>query len=605
MNLGPRYLGGGAWEFRVWAPLLEEVTLNLISEKKLVPLSREELGYWSAVVHNVAPGTAYVFRLGGGVERPDPASHYQPDGVHAPSRLVDHSRFEWGDKAWAGVSRDEMVIYELHVGTFTPEGTFAAAAARLEDLRDLGVTAVELMPVAQFPGERNWGYDGVYPFAAHASYGGPDGLKEFVAACHAHGLAVILDVVYNHLGPEGNYLRDFGPYFTDRYRTPWGEALNFDGPHSHGVREFFIQNALHWLRHFHVDALRLDAVHAVYDAGARHFLAELADRVAALSAELGRKLHLIAESDANDPRLIRPRERGGYGLDAQWCDEFHHALRCLLTGERAGYYADFGRLEDLGKSYREGYVYTGQFSEHRQRFFGAPPDGCSPGQFIVFTQNHDQVGNRMRGERLTSLASFEQLKLAAGAMLLAPFVPLIFMGEEYGEDRPFLYFVSHSDAGLREAVREGRKAEFRCFGWQGEPPDPNDPATFLASKLRWEKRAEGRHAALLKLYRRLIELRGRVPALRRLDWGGLSAQAQGDNVIVLRRCHGASEAALLLNFGADEAECRLDAWPGVWRKVVDSAGEEWGGPGSGPPDAVGPGQAARLRPHSFALYERG
>jgi maltooligosyltrehalose trehalohydrolase len=600
---GARYLGGGNCEFTVWAPLLTEVAVNLVSERRVVPLRNEQFGYWRAVVPAVAPGAPYLFRLGGGIERPDPASNYQPEGVHGPSHVVDHGRFEWDDAGWGGMPLDEMVIYELHTGTFTPEGTFAAIIPRLRDLRELGITTVELMPAAQFPGDRNWGYDGVYPYAAHASYGGPDGLKKLVRACHADGLAVILDVVHNHLGPEGNYLRDFGPYFTDRYKTPWGEALNFDGEYSHGAREFFIQNALYWFHHFHIDALRLDAVHSIHDMSARHFLRELAERAGELSNELGRKLYLIAESDLNDPRLIWPAKEGGYGLDAQWCDEFHHSLHALLTGERAGYYSDFGRLDDLAKSYHEGYVYTGQYSKHRRRFFGGPPDGRSAGRFAVFTQNHDQVGNRMLGERLSALADFEKLKLAAGATLLAPHLPLIFMGEEYGEDRPFLYFVSHSDPALQEAVRSGRKAEFERFQWRGEPPDPNESGTFLASKLGWEKRAEGSHGALLRLYRRLIELRHRMSAMRNPDRAGVEVTEQGQETLLLRWCHGTNEVAALFNFSDDEAE-RLPTLPeGVWVKLIDSAGAEWDGPGSSVPDVVKPGQAVRLKPHSFILVE--
>jgi len=611
VQVGAVYLGGGDCRFTVWAPLRDGVSVVFTDPaRRELPLAKDARGYWHGEAGDVLPGTEYAIRLDQDLRRPDPASHFQPQGVHQASQVVDHLGFPWAEENWGGVPLDEMVIYELHVGTFTPEGTFDGVISRLGDLRELGVTAVELMPVAQFPGGRNWGYDGVYPYAPQNSYGGPDGLKRLVDACHRRGMAVILDVVYNHLGPEGNYLRDFGPYFTDKHKTPWGDALNFDGPSSEGVREFFLQNALYWFRQYCVDALRLDAVHAICDTGPKHFLCELAERVAELSGRLGRKLYLIAESDLNDPRLIRPCEQGGHGLDAQWADEFHHASRTLLTGERGGYYEDFGELSHLAKAYRRGYVYAGEYSAHRKRCFGAPTDGCCARQFVVFTQNHDQVGNRMLGERLSTLVSFEALKLAAGAMLLAPYVPLLFMGEEYGEERPFLYFVSHGDPSLQTAVCEGRKAEFKAFAWRGEPPDPNDEGTFCASRLDWDARNAGRHGTLLNFYRRLIALRREVPALRRLSWREMEVSEQGDHMILLRRYYGASEVLIALNFGGPEVDClakapeRSDRDDGEWVKVLDSADQKWGGPGSSLPGRIRAGTALRLRPHSFALYER-
>ncbi len=376
-----------------------------------------------------------------------------------------------------------MIMYELHAGTFIPEGTFDAVIPGLDHLKDLGINATDIMPVAQFPGERNWGYDGVYPFAVQNSYGGPDGLKRIVNECHTKGIAVILDVIYNHLGPEGNYLRDYGPYFTDRYKTPWGQAINFDGPYSNEVRNFFIENALSWLKNYHIEGLRIDAIHGIYDMSAQPFLPELAERVEEFSQQEGRKFYLIAESDLNNSYALRPRDSGGSGLDALWCDDFHHALHTLLTGETDGYYVDFGKIGHLVKSFREGFVYSGQYSAFRKRNHGNSSADIPPDRFVVFSQNHDQTGNRLKGERLSSLVSFESLKLAAGVVLLSPYIPLIFMGEEYGETAPFLFFISHSDPELIKAVRQGRKDEFKTFNWKDEPPDPQDIETFMRSKL--------------------------------------------------------------------------------------------------------------------------
>ncbi|MGH7823102.1 MAG: malto-oligosyltrehalose trehalohydrolase, partial [Candidatus Binatia bacterium] len=362
-----------------------------------------------------------------------------------PSRIVDPGAFRWSDDAWRGVELGGLVFYELHVGTFSGAGSFDGVLERLGDLASLGITAIELMPVAEFPGTRNWGYDGVHPYAPHDAYGGPEGLKRLVDAAHRAGLAVVLDVVYNHLGPEGNYLAEFGPYFTDRYATPWGDAVNFDGADSDEVRRYFLDNALYWVSEFHLDGLRLDAVHAIYDFSARHILEEIADAVHALAACLGRNLHVIAESDLNDPRLVRPREQGGFALDAQWNDDFHHAVHTALTGERIGYYADFAGIDPVAKVLKDRFALDGRYSRFRRRRHGREARDLSPARFVVFTQNHDHVGNRPRGERLASLVPFEKQKLAAALLLISPYLPLVFMGEEYAESRPFLYFVSHGD----------------------------------------------------------------------------------------------------------------------------------------------------------------
>lgn len=603
--MGAYPLGSGCYHFSVWAPLVEQVELKLLSPvQRCFTLVRDEQGYWQGEVAGIPPGPVdYLYRLhtsAGVVERPDPASRCQPYGVHGPSRVVD-PRFDWQDQGWKGIPLSQWILYELHVGTFTLEGTFAALIPRLPELVELGVNVLELMPVAQFPGERNWGYDGVYPYAVQTSYGGAAGFKALVNACHQLGLAVILDVVYNHLGPEGNYLRDFGPYFTDKYHTPWGDALNFDDRYSDGVREFFLQNAEYWLEEFHLDGLRLDAVHAIYDFSAYPFLQELAEQVDALEARTGRPRVLIAESDLNDVRLITPREQGGYGLDAQWCDDFHHSLHTLLTGEKTGYYQDFGELEHLAKAYRESYVYSGQYSCYRARRHGNSAVGRPGSQFVVCIQNHDQVGNRRLGERLSQLTSFEGLKLAAAALLLAPMLPLLFMGEEYGEVAPFLYFVSHGDPDLVEAVRQGRRREFSAFAWQGEPPDPQAEETFLRSKLNWELKKAGHHQVLWKWYQTLIRLRKTQPALQHLERDGVEVELFSNSGLALHRRQGSQALLALFNFSPDQP-VTYTQWPsGTWEKLLDSRETQWLGKGSSLP-AGSQGDLVEVPPYGVAVY---
>lgn len=571
------------------------------SEERVVPIEPEQRGYHGAIVEGVEPGTLYRYRLDEERARPDPASRFQPEGVHGPSQVVD-PHFEWGDEGWSGLSLRDYVIYELHVGLFTPEGTFDAIVPHLDELKELGVTAIELMPVAQFPGTRNWGYDGVYPFAAQNSYGGADGLKRLVNACHERGLAVVLDVVYNHLGPEGNYLADFGPYFTDRYRTPWGPALNFDGPQSDEVRRFFVENALYWVTEFHIDALRLDAVHAIVDHSAQPFVQELGEALHLQAERLGRRVYCIAESTLNDPRLIRAPDEGGNGMDAQWNDDFHHALHVLLTGETVGYYQDFGRLDDLASAFSEGFVYSGQYSPYRQRRHGVSSRDVPAERFVVFAQNHDQVGNRMLGERLSQLVSVEGLKLAAGVVLLSPFVPLLFMGEEYGETAPLLYFIDHSDAGLVDAVRRGRREEFSAFAWQGEPPDPQDEGTFLRCKLDHGLRRQGHHRVLLEWYGELIRLGKSLPALARSSKEEMEVVGyDSERVLFIRRWSEDSEVFCALNFGGADSCVKLAVPGGRWRKLLDSADERWCGRGSSVPDTLQSEGEARLALNAGAL----
>jgi maltooligosyltrehalose trehalohydrolase len=498
--------------YSVWAPAAQGVTLVL--NGKRLPMDAQEGGWWtfeSAPQH----GDRYGFLVDGDGPFPDPRSYSQPEGVHAFSEFVDHARFEWTDGRWQAPPLASAVLYELHVGTFTPDGTFDAAIDRLPHLVELGITHIELMPVNEFSGVRGWGYDGVALYAAHHAYGGPEGLKRFIDAAHAHGLAVVLDVVYNHLGPSGNYLSRFGPYFTTRHKTPWGDAVNLDDADSHEVRRFFCDNALMWLRDYHFDGLRLDAVHAFVDTSATHFLEQLSSEVDDLEASLGRDLVLIAESDLNDPRVIRSREAHGYGIDAQWSDDFHHALHAVLTGERTGYYEDFGDLAHLATALTRAFVYAGSFSKHRRRPHGREPGDLPGWRFVVAAQNHDQIGNRAAGDRLSHLVSPQRLKMAAAVLLTSPFVPLLFQGEEWGSTSPFQYFTSHEDAGLADQVRQGRRREFAAFGWRPEDvPDPQAEETFVRSRLRWDEIECPSHRNLLTWYRDLIQLRHSTPALR-------------------------------------------------------------------------------------------
>jgi maltooligosyltrehalose trehalohydrolase len=568
-----------------------------------MPLTRSNDGYFSGTCDDVAPGSRYFYRLKGGAERPDPASRFQPEGVHGPSQVISPA-FPWTDQDWGGLSLVNYVIYELHVGAFTPAGTFDAVIEHLDGLKELGITALELMPVAQFPGTRNWGYDGVYPFAPQNSYGGPEGLMRLVDACHRRGLAVILDVVYNHLGPEGNYLWDYGDYFTDRYRTPWGDAVNFDGPYSDEVRRFFLENALNWIQTYHFDALRLDGLHAVCDNSPRPFVAELAQAVQALGESLNRRVYLMAESDLNDARLIRAPEVGGYGLDAHWNEDFHHALHTLLTGEQDGYYQDFGQLAQLAKAFREGFVYSGQYSPYRRRRHGSSSRGLPARRFVVFAQNHDQVGNRLRGDRLPRLVSFEALKLAAGAVILSPFIPLLFMGEEYGETAPFHYFISHLDPALAEAVRRGRREEFAAFAWQGEPPDPQSEETFLLSKLDHGLKQQENHRLLWEFYRELLRLRREAMVFS--DQEGREVYRDEPKQVLWVRSGGGQETALGMNFG-DRAVSAVFPWPeGRWAKLLDSVEAAWGGPGSLTPAILQTEADFRLTlpPQSLILFVR-
>ncbi|HEY5454126.1 MAG TPA: malto-oligosyltrehalose trehalohydrolase [Acidothermaceae bacterium] len=491
---------------RVWAPGVAQVDVEVDGRRR--PMTSSEGGWWATDV-GAGPGAMYGFCLDGGEALPDPRSAWQPDGVHGLSRLIDHAAFNWQAEGWRGRELLGQLVYELHIGTFTAAGTFEAAIERLDHLVDLGVDFVEILPVAAFPGRHGWGYDGVFPYAVQDSYGGPDGLKQFVDGCHNRGIGVILDVVYNHLGPDGNVLPAFGPYFTDVFSTPWGQAVNYCGAGSNEVRRYIIDNALMWLRDYRIDGLRLDAVQAILDTSATHVLEELAVEVSALSDEVGRPLALIAESDLNDPRLITARDAGGYGLDAQWSDDFHHALHTVVTRESFGYYEDFGSLSQLATALTHGYVYAGQYSPHRGRQHGRPlPASITGHRLLGYAQDHDQIGNRAAGDRLSALVSPELVKVAAALVLTAPFTPMLFMGEEWAASTPWLYFTDHEDPELAEAVRVGRRGEFKAFGWNHEDvPDPQHPTTIERSTLKWDELDAAPHADMLAWYRELIALR--------------------------------------------------------------------------------------------------
>ena len=576
--LGATLLDAGRCEFRVWAPHIDNIELHIIAPTdRRIALRKNDRGYHEAIA-DAGAGTRYFFVVNGN-ERPDPASRLQPEGVHGPSEVVPRE-FEWHDHGWQGLPLEDYVIYELHIGTFTNEGTFDAVIPHLDALKDLGITAVELMPVGQFPGTRNWGYDGVYIGAAQHSYGGPAGLKRLADACHAAGVALLLDVVYNHLGPEGNYVAEYAPYFTDRYKTPWGPALNFDGPHSDDVRWFFIHNALQWIDEFHIDGLRVDAVHAIADRAAEPFLQDLTSAVRERAEALGRHIVTIAESNLNDPRVITPKDDLGLGFDSQWCDDFHHSLHTLLTNERDGYYAGYGRMSDLARTFTTGYLYTGQHSPYYGRKYGLPPKTRDGKQFVVFAQNHDQTGNRMMGERLSTLVSPAKLRLAAAAVILSPFIPMLFMGEEYGETAPFQYFTSHDDADLIEAVRKGRLEEFDAFDWHGDPPDPHDEQTFIRSKL---SRIE--LDGLRSLYRDLLRLRRETPALRSLDLNAVETHTDNERrTLLVKRGH----TLLALNFSDDAQTIELP-FEDRWMAMVETGGRV-------------EGNRLVLGPESFALF---
>lgn len=607
MNSFYRSLGAileedGSCTFRVWAPLKEDVHIQIVSpEPQKHAMHKDGYGYWHLTLQQVRVGTLYWIVLDEELRRPDPASASQPQGLHGPSEVVDRS-FHWSDAHWRGRALEEMVIYELHVGAFTPEGSFKGIIDKLPYLKELGVNTIEIMPIGQFPGDRNWGYDVALPFAVQHSYGTVQEFKALVDAAHQADIAVVLDVIYNHVGPDGNYFEDFGPYFTDKYKTPWGKALNYDDAYSGGVRNYLIQNALTWLDEFHVDGLRIDAVHAIWDNSAFHIMEELKQEVAALEQSMGKNKILIAEIDLNNPRYINPAEKGGYGLDGQWVDEFYHALRAVLTGDRSGYYEDFGTMEHLEQAFKNTYVYNKVYSKHRKRVFGTAIEDNPYSQFIVFSQNHDQIGNRALGDRLNQNVNFEQLKLAAAAVLLSPYVPMLFMGEERAEESPFQFFVHHTDAELVAKVREGRKEEFAYFNFKEEFPDPQSEETFLRSKLSWSFESKEKAQIMLTYYKWLIAFRKTHPDMQQRDRKSTKVHAVSGNVLVFERFSAQGKLLVALNFGREKESVPATVC-GACTKIFDSSDIEWAGPELVWFGALHLEESTFLNPLSATIYE--
>lgn len=593
-SVGATYKNGVA-KVCLWAPKLNVVSIRFRKANKTMTMEAGEYGYWHIEAETTAD-EQYCF-LVDGKEIPDPASVWQPEGVHGPSQLFDTSAHQWTDGQWRNIALDEYVFYELHTGTFTAEGTFEAIEQKLDYLKDLGITAIELMPVAQFPGTRNWGYDGVFPFAVQNSYGGPAALQRLVDKCHEKGLAVVLDVVYNHIGPEGNYLDLFGYYFTDKYKTPWGSAINYDDAWCDGVRRYFIENALMWLRDFHIDVLRLDAAHAIRDFSPKHILQELRENVDELMRATGRKHYLIVECDLNDTRFIDSPNKGGYGMDAQWTDEFHHALRVTAGQGKQGYYEDFDGIDHLAKAYTDAYVYDGIYSPHRLKTFGSKVTDHAGSQFVVFSQNHDQVGNRTLGERTSNLVSFEMLKLLAAAVTVSPYLPLFFMGEEWGADTPFQYFISHTDPALVEAVRKGRRAEFASFHIGGAVPDPQAIETYNNCKLQWARTVEEPHKSLLHYYTSLLRLRKNEPALRDLDRKKTQVEVYAaQNMLALHRAHSERPLACYMNFSQSEQKVAT-VYDTDMEKIFDSSSA-----GSNEVRDIKTNTIIKVQPESIQIY---
>jgi maltooligosyltrehalose trehalohydrolase len=599
-DLGATRIGERAWTFLVWAPDHDELSVRVYADgtETSHALEKRANGYFAGDLPDLGDAPTYRYVLPDGTELADPASRWQPEGVHGPSRGFDPGRFAWSDHVFVLPPLSETVIYELHVGTFTAAGTLDAAIEHLDELVELGITAVEPMPVAAFPGTHNWGYDGVFPFAVQDSYGGPAAFQRFVDACHQRGLGVFLDVVYNHLGPEGNVLGAFGPYFTDVYETPWGAAVNVSEAGSDEVRRYFTENAVMWLRDFRLDGLRLDAVHGIVDPTASTFLAELTTAVGRLATEFDRRVILIAESADNNPMVVTPVAAGGQGFDAQWTDDFHHSLHVALTGERDGYYQDYESLDDLAKAFNDGFVYAGQYSAFRGRRHGVSSATVPRDHFVVYTQNHDQIGNRAGAERLITLVDPAAARLAAAVLLLSPFVPMLFMGEEYAESAPFPYFIEHGDPELVEAVRSGRAEE---FGRDVDIFDPADPKTFQRARLDRSLRDSGSGQGMLLLYRGLLSARRDHPVLSTPQPLDFEAVVTG-SALTTMRCSAASMAFAAFNIGPEEVSVLSNVSAQRWLRVLDSADPALGGDGAWHPEELGAAEEIRLAPYGFCLY---
>lgn len=588
LDFGARVAKNDRVAFKVWAPRASSVEVEIVgSPGRTKRLERTDGETFVGEISELGAGADYHFVLNGESRRPDPMSRFQPHGVHGASRIVDPAAFGWRDSAWRGCRLENQVLYELHVGTFTSGGTFESMIERLPHLKELGVTSIELMPVAQFPGARNWGYDGVHLFAPQSTYGGPNGLKTLVDACHRLGLGVVLDVVYNHLGPEGNYLSEFAPFFTDRYRTPWGDAINVDDAGSDGVRRHLIENALYWLTEYHIDGLRLDAIDRIVDCSARHILEELATAFHARSAELGRDAFLIAESDLNDARVIGSKTTGGYGFDAQWSDDFHHAVRTVMTKDTHGYFQDFGRVEDIERAFSRGYVYDGRYSSHRDRRHGGSFGACSGSQLVVYNQTHDQVANSSGGARIASLLSPPEQRIAAALVFVSPNTPMLFMGEEYGETAPFHYFIDHDDADLRQAVVRGRQKEHQVFHAKRGFADPSVEATFKEATLDWSCLDKEPHLETLALYRDLIALRQKMPALAsaRVDLVR-TASSEAGWLVIERADPAHGDVLVVCNFSKESAAIPFALPAGHYDVVFSTDQARYGGTEASPSGSI-------------------
>jgi maltooligosyltrehalose trehalohydrolase len=574
MNTGIHYYSGESrCRFTVWAPLRERMVLHIIHpEEQKMEMKKQKDGTFILEASEIEPGSKYYFMPDGEKDLADPASHFQPEGTNGPSEIVDHKTYQWNDHSWKGIPFKDLIIYELHIGTFSPGSTFESAIPLLDNLVATGINAVELMPVAQFPGTRNWGYDVLFPYAVQHSYGGPEGLKKFVDACHQKGIAVILDVVYNHLGPGGDFFSEYGPYFTDRYHCPWGDAINLDGEWSDGVRDYFSDNPLHWFTHYHIDALRLDAMHTIFDNGAVSVWQLMHQKIQALQQDLGRHLYMIAESDLNSPRILKHPEYGGYGFDAQWLDDFHHSIYVLLNPKDNIRYKDFGRLEQLAKAYTDGFVHSGEYVEFRKRRYGASSAGISGEKFVAFINNHDQCGNRIGGETLSRLLDFDRLKLAAAAMLLAPYVPMLFMGEEYASNRPFFFFVDYADEEQAKTISKVRKEEFSKVNTPGEMPDPIAEKTFRDCILDHEQRRKGKYRVMHEWYKKLISLRKKNSILKNFNKNNIRTQLIAEDVLIIYRKddHAFDHIIIFLNFSENIHSHILPDYGFIWCKLLDS-----------------------------------
>ncbi len=563
--------------FLVWTPLAEKLWLEIIhneTSSELFPMEKSTDGYFSIELSNMNPGTKYFYHFDQLNRRPDPASRYQPLGVFGPSEVTEQE-FPWTDQLWQGIRLQDYVIYELHVGLYTAEGTFTAVISHLDELKSLGITAIELMPIAQFSGRHNWGYDAVFPFAVHNTYGGPNKLREFVDACHQRGIAVILDVIYNHLGPEGNYFDNFGYYYTNKYKTPWGKAFNLDGAYSNHVRRYLIENALHWMAEYHIDGLRLDAIQEIYDKSAYHFLEELTDACDNLSNLLNKHFHLIAESNLNNIKIIKPKAAGGFGLHAQWNDEFHHSLHSLITNERNGYYEDFGELTHLAKAYEQGFVYSGQYSPFKKCHFGLSSASIPPYQLVVFAQNHDQVGNHYYGERFTTNLTLQQLKLIAATFILSPYIPLIFMGEEYAEITPFYFFTDFQDKNLIAAVQKGRMEEFLEIGLKNFCCSTQDESTFKKCKLNHNLKYQAENQELWEFYKILLQLRKHNPVLANLSKEGMLVWTNDKlKILLVKRILDKQECLQIFNFNFEISSLQKFIPAGNWQEILSTSDQE-------------------------------